>query len=186
MPRRRIVAKRQVIPDSEFNSELVALFINQVMRRGKKAIAEKIVYGAMRKAADNAKTQNVNLDRHQDDDDDEGGEGEGGKSLIPVTPELAVLMQAMKNVSPRVEVKSRRVGGATYQIPVEVRPSRRKTLAMRWIVDSAKARSEKSMIFKLAGELLDAAAGRGSAVKKCEDTLRMAKANQAFAHFRWN
>jgi small subunit ribosomal protein S7 len=156
MPRRRVVAKREVLPDPKFHNQVLAKFINHVMVSGKKAVAERIVYGA--------------LDRVQARD-----------GADPVE----TFDKALDAIAPMVEVKSRRVGGATYQVPVEVRPSRRNALAMRWLVDSARSRSEKSMAARLAGELMDAADGRGSAVKKREDTHRMAEANKAFAHYRY-
>ncbi|MEM9621441.1 MAG: 30S ribosomal protein S7 [Pseudomonadota bacterium] len=156
MPRRRVVAKREVLPDPKFHNQTVAKFINHVMVSGKKAVAERIVYGA--------------FDRIQERD-----------SSDPVE----VFENALEAIAPLVEVKSRRVGGATYQVPVEVRASRRTALAMRWLVESARARSEKSMAARLAGELMDAAEGRGAAVKKKEDTHRMADANKAFAHYRY-
>jgi len=156
MSRRRFAAKREINPDPQFGSETIAKFINMVMEHGKKSVAEKIVYGAL-----------VTI------------ESKGHSEP------LDVFDKALENVQPRVEVKSRRVGGATYQVPVEVRPSRRVTLAMRWLIDAARKRSERSMPQRLAGELLDANENRGTAVKKREDTLRMAEANKAFAHFRW-
>ena len=156
MPRRRVVAKREVLPDPKFHNQVIAKFINHVMVSGKKAVAERIVYGA--------------LDRVNARD-----------GADPVE----TFEKALDAIAPMVEVKSRRVGGATYQVPVEVRPSRRNALAMRWLVDSARSRSEKSMAARLAGELMDAADGRGSAVKKREDTHRMAEANKAFAHCRY-
>jgi small subunit ribosomal protein S7 len=156
MPRRRVIAKREVLPDPKFNNQVVAKFINHVMVSGKKAVAESIVYGA--------------LDRVQARDN---------------ADPIEVYEKALEAIAPMVEVKSRRVGGATYQVPVEVRPSRRQALAMRWLVDSARSRSEKSMAARLAGEFMDAAEGRGSAVKKREDTHRMADANKAFAHYRY-
>ena len=156
MPRRRVIAKREVLPDPKFNNQVVAKFINHVMVSGKKAVAENIVYGA--------------LDRVQ-----------ARENADPIE----VFEKALEAIAPMVEVKSRRVGGATYQVPVEVRPSRRQALAMRWLVDSARSRSEKSMAARLAGEFLDAAEGRGSAVKKREDTHRMADANKAFTHYRY-
>ncbi|MGA7982089.1 MAG: 30S ribosomal protein S7 [Chromatiaceae bacterium] len=156
MPRRRIVSRRQVLPDPKFGSDLLAKFINMLMEDGKKSVAERIIYGALDQVADK-----------------KGGEP------------LEFLHQAMENVRPVVEVKSRRVGGATYQVPVEVRPTRRNSLAMRWLIDAASKRSEKSMALRLAGELMDAADSRGSAVKKKEDTHRMAEANKAFSHYRW-
>ena len=156
MPRRRVIAKREILPDPKFNNQVVAKFINHVMVSGKKAVAESIVYGA--------------LDRVQARDN---------------ADPIEVFEKALDAIAPMVEVKSRRVGGATYQVPVEVRPSRRQALAMRWLVDSARSRSEKSMAARLAGEFMDAAEGRGSAVKKREDTNRMADANKAFAHYRY-
>ena len=156
MPRRRVVAKREVLPDPKFHNQVIAKFMNHVMVSGKKAVAERIVYGA--------------LDR---------------VSARDGADPVEALEKALDAIAPMVEVKSRRVGGATYQVPVEVRPSRRNALAMRWLVDSARSRSEKSMAARLAGELMDAADGRGSAVKKREDTHRMAEANKAFAHYRY-
>ena len=156
MPRRRVVAKREVLPDPKFHNQVIAKFINHVRVSGKKAVAERIVYGA--------------LDRVQARDG---------------ADPIETFDKALDAIAPMVEVKSRRVGGATYQVPVEVRPSRRNALAMRWLVDSARSRSEKSMAARLAGELMDAADGRGSAVKKREDTHRMAEANKAFAHYRY-
>ena len=156
MPRRREVPKRIILPDPKFGSLVLAKFINTIMRDGKKSIAEKVVYVALDQIA--AK---------------KGNDG------------MEVLDAALDNVRPSVEVKSRRVGGATYQVPVEVRSSRQNALAMRWLVDAARKRGEKSMALKLAGELMDAAEKKGSAVKKREDTHKMADANKAFAHFRW-
>jgi len=155
MPRRRIVARRQVLPDPKFGSELLAKFINMLMEDGKKSVAERIIYGALDQVAKKGSER------------------------------LDLLDQAMEKVRPVVEVKSRRVGGATYQVPVEVRPTRRNSLAMRWIIDAARKRSEKSMALRLAGELMDAADSRGTAFKKKEDTHRMAEANKAFSHYRW-
>lgn len=156
MPRRREVPKRIILPDPKFGSQVLAKFINTIMKDGKKSIAEKVVYVALDEIA--AK---------------KGNDG------------MEILDLALDNVRPSVEVKSRRVGGATYQVPVEVRASRQNALAMRWLVDAARKRGEKSMALKLAGELMDAAEKRGSAVKKREDTHKMAEANKAFAHFRW-
>ena len=156
MPRRRVIAKREILPDPKYHNQTVAKFMNHVMVSGKKAVAERIVYGA--------------FDRINERD-----------SADPVE----TFEKALEAIAPFVEVKSRRVGGATYQVPVEVRPSRREALAMRWLVDAARRRGEKSMAARLAGELLDAAEGRGSAVKKREDTHRMAEANRAFAHYRY-
>jgi small subunit ribosomal protein S7 len=156
MPRRRVVAKREVLPDPLFNSQLVTKFVNVVMRDGKKTVAEKILYQALESI------------RQKTSDDP-----------------MKVFKKAVENVKPSVEVKSRRVGGSNYQVPVEVRPSRRVALSMRWIIQSAEMRGEKTMRAKLAGELLDAAENRGGAIKKKEDTHRMAEANKAFAHYRW-
>ena len=156
MPRRREVPKREVLPDPKFGSIQVTKFVNMIMKSGKKSVAEAIMYNA--------------LDRINDKVDGEP---------------MDVLDKALENVAPMVEVKSRRVGGATYQVPVEVRASRRTTLAMRWLIDASRRRGEKSMQLKFAGELMDAASNRGNAVKKREDTHRMAEANKAFAHFRW-
>ena len=156
MSRRREVPKREILPDPKFGSTQITKFVNMIMQSGKKSTAEAIMYNAL-------------------DAISQRGKGES----------LEVLDQALENVSPMVEVKSRRVGGATYQVPVEVRADRRVTLAMRWIIDAARRRGEKSMQLKLAGELMDASENRGSAVKKREDTHRMAEANKAFAHFRW-
>ena len=156
MSRRHRAEKREIVPDPKYKNDVVTKFMNSVMHEGKKSVAEAIVYGAM--GIIETKTK-------QD--------------------ALAVFRQALDNVMPQIEVRSRRVGGATYQVPVEVRPQRRMSLAMRWIVQNARTRPEKSMIAKLGGEILDAANGRGGAVKKREDTHRMAEANKAFAHYRW-
>lgn len=156
MPRRREVPKRVILPDPKFNSQLLSKFINMIMVDGKKSIAEKIVYGAL----------DAISEKHKGDS-------------------IEILNQALDNVSPKVEVKSRRVGGATYQVPIEVRSTRRTTLAMRWMIDASRKRGEKSMARRLAGEIADAAENRGSAVKKREETHRMAEANRAFAHYRW-
>ncbi|EGV31848.1 MULTISPECIES: 30S ribosomal protein S7 [Thiorhodococcus] len=156
MPRRRVAARRQILPDPKHGSELLTKFINMMMEDGKKSVAERIIYSAL----------------------DQVAEKKGAKPV-------ELLELAMDNVRPAVEVKSRRVGGATYQVPVEVRPTRRNSLAMRWLIDAARKRSEKSMAQRLAGELMDAADSRGSAVKKKEDTHRMAEANKAFSHYRW-
>lgn len=172
MSRRRRAPKREILPDPKFGSELLAKFINHVMVNGKKSVAEKIVYGALNEAMAKLKTKKL--------DEDESG-GESGSGSVAVN----IFKQAIDSVSPTVEVRSRRVGGSTYQVPMEVRPSRRLALAMRWLVDAAKNRSEKTMALRLAGEIMDAIAGRGNAVKKREDTHRMAMANQAFAHYRW-
>lgn len=156
MPRRRIVPKREILPDPKYQNQTVAKFINHVMVSGKKSVAERIVYGALTRIEERDKSDPVE-----------------------------VFENALEAVAPVVEVKSRRVGGATYQVPVEVRPSRRQALAMRWLVESARSRGEKSMALRLAGELADAAQGRGAAVKRREDTHRMAEANRAFSHYRY-
>ena len=156
MSRRRVATKREIIPDPRFGSILLTKFMNMIMESGKKSIAEGIVYGAL---------------------DVIGSKGH--------SEPLEVLSKALENVQPRVEVKSRRVGGATYQVPVEVRPSRRMALAMRWLIDASRKRNERNMPAKLAGELMDAFESRGSAAKKREDTHRMAEANKAFSHYRW-
>ena len=156
MPRRRVVAKREVLPDPKFGNQTLAKFMNHVMISGKKSVAEKIVYGALDIVGEKLKKD-----------------------------PLEVFDEALENVAPMVEVKSRRVGGATYQVPVEVRPSRRTALAMRWLVEYSRNRSEKSMPARLAGELIDASQSKGGAVKKREDVHRMAEANKAFSHFRF-
>ncbi len=159
MSRRSAAPTRLVLPDPKFGSEMLAKFMNMVMERGKKSVAEKIIYGA--------------IDRISE------------RTGRPGDQALQVLQTALDNVKPMVEVKSRRVGGATYQVPVEVRASRRQTLAMRWVIEASRARTEKSMAQRLAHELLEAAENRGAAVRKREDTHRMADANKAFAHYRW-
>src|SRR5574340_445108 len=156
MPRKGEVRRREILPDPKFHDRMVAKFINSMMSRGKKSTAEHIFYGALDRIAERAKEE-----------------------------PLGVFKRALDNVKPVVEVRSRRVGGATYQVPVEVRPARRMSLAMRWLVLNARARNEKSMAERLAAELLDAANNRGAAIKKKEDTHRMAEANKAFAHYRW-
>lgn len=156
MPRRRVVAKREVLPDPKFGNVTLAKFMNMVMISGKKAVAERIVYGALDMVQE--KTGNDPLE---------------------------VFDEALEKIAPLVEVKSRRVGGATYQVPVEVRSERRNALAMRWLVEHSRARGEKSMVLRLAGEIVDAAEGRGSAVRKREDVHRMAEANRAFSHYRF-
>ena len=159
MSRRAQAPHREILPDPKFHSEMLAKFMNVVMESGKKSAAERIIYGA--------------IDRIGEKTGRQGGDA------------LELLSQALDNVKPMVEVKSRRVGGATYQVPVEVRAPRRQTLAMRWVIEAARDRSEKSMAHRLAHELLDAAENRGAAVRKREDTHRMAEANKAFAHYRW-
>mgnify|MGYP001554848902 CR=1 FL=1 len=156
MPRRREVIKREITPDPKYGDVLLARFINYLMRRGKKSTAERIIYGTF---------EQIESKMHTDP--------------------LAMFRRALENIRPRIEVKSRRVGGATYQVPVEVRPERASSLAMRWLSDFARKRSGKSMREKLANEIIDAANERGESVKKREDTHRMAEANKAFAHYRW-
>jgi small subunit ribosomal protein S7 len=156
MARRRAAEKREVLPDPKFGDLVLTKFTNAIMLEGKKSVAEKIVYDA--------------LDKIQ--------------SRTARDP-IEVFHEALDNVKPPLEVRSRRVGGATYQVPVEVRPARRQTLAIRWIIDVARKRSEKTMVDRLAAELTDAANSRGAAFKKREDTLRMAEANRAFSHYRW-
>lgn len=156
MPRRRVAAKREIIPDPKFGNERLAKFINHLMVSGKKSVAERIVYGALDKVEERSKEEPLDM-----------------------------FEKALESIQPLVEVKSRRVGGATYQVPVEVRPARRVALAMRWLVDASRKRGEKSMDLRLAGEILDAAEGKGAAVKKREDVHRMAEANKAFSHYRF-
>ncbi|MBA6225762.1 MULTISPECIES: 30S ribosomal protein S7 [unclassified Colwellia] len=157
MPRRRVVGQRKILPDPKFHNELLAKFINILMVDGKKSTAEKIVYGAL-----DILTEKDTEKTH-----------------------LELFETALDNIRPQVEVKSRRVGGSTYQVPVEVRPVRRNALAMRWLVEASRKRGEKSMAQRLANEMLDASDSKGSAVKKREDVHRMAEANKAFAHYRW-
>jgi len=156
MPRRREVPKRPIVPDPKYKDKLVAKFVNQIMQHGKKSTAERALYGSFE----------IIRDRFKQDP-------------------IEVFRQALDNVKPKLEVKSRRVGGATYQVPMEVRPERRMALAMRWLVSHSRKRGEKTMRERLAAELSDAANNRGSAVKKREDTHKMAEANRAFAHYRW-
>ena len=159
MSRRAQAPRRHSLPDPKFGNAMLAKFINMVMKSGKKSVAEKIVYGALERISERV------------------GKDQGRA--------IEMLGVALDNIKPAVEVKSRRVGGATYQVPVEVRAARRETLAMRWAIEAARVRSEKSMAMRLAHELIDAAENRGAAVKKREDTHRMADANRAFAHYRW-
>jgi small subunit ribosomal protein S7 len=156
MPRRREVEKRKILPDPKFQDRIVAKFVNNLMRQGKKSTGERIIYGAFDQV----------------------------EAKLKDDP-LKIFKKALDNVKPVVEVKSRRVGGATYQVPVEVRQDRRTALAMRWLIDYSRNRGEKTMVEKLAGEIMDAASNRGNAVKNREDTHKMAEANKAFAHYRW-
>tara|TARA_X000000368_G_scaffold400465_1_gene372367 strand:+ start:393 stop:863 length:471 start_codon:yes stop_codon:yes gene_type:complete len=156
MSRRKAAPKRKILPDPKYGNLRVAKFMNQIMKDGKKSLAESIVYGAFKEITEKTKKEPVE-----------------------------VFEKALESVGPMVEVKARRVGGATYQVPLEVRPARRQALAMRWLVNSARARNEKTMTLRLAQELLDASEGKGEAIKKKEDTHRMAEANRAFSHFRF-
>lgn len=175
MPRRREVPKREILPDPKYQSELLAKFINVLMISGKKSIAENIIYGALSILEERVKKS------RKSSEEDSGDSTAGGAASV-----LKYFEAALDNVRPVVEVRSRRVGGATYQVPVEVRSDRSIALGMRWIVQAARSRGEKGMMQRLAGELVDAFENKGSAVKKRDDTHKMAKANQAFAHFRWN
>ena len=157
MPRRRVAAKREVHPDPKYHDRTVSKFVNNLMIQGKKSVAESILYGAFDIVEDRTKGEDP----------------------------VQIFKEALENVRPHVEVKSRRVGGSTYQVPVEIRPERRTALAMRWIIIAARSRGERTMRERLANELLDAANNRGAAVKKKDDTHRMAEANKAFAHYRW-
>ena len=156
MPRRREVPKRPILPDPLYNSQLVTKFVNVVMRDGKKSVAEKLLYDAL----------SLIQERTEEDP-------------------MKIFKKAVDNVKPVVEVKSRRVGGSTYQVPIEVRPSRRLALSMRWLIQASLRRGEKTMDVRLANEFMDAASHRGAAIKKKDDTHRMAEANKAFAHYRW-
>jgi small subunit ribosomal protein S7 len=178
MSRRRVASKRAILPDPNYHSEMLAKFINHLMRDGKKSVAEKVVYGALGQVI----TKNP---KSEVSDEGESGEGTGSGSVGQQKRGLDLLNRALDNIRPNVEVRSRRVGGATYQVPMEVRDERKNALGMRWLIQSARDRGEKGMINRLANEIIDAIAGRGNAVKKREDMHRMAKANQAFAHFRW-
>jgi small subunit ribosomal protein S7 len=195
MPRRKAAIKREVLPDPLYGSDEVAKFINVVMRAGKKSIAEKIVYSALTMLTDRLKKEG----KSEDESGSGGKGGKGGKTGGAATSRggksagqthtqeeiLDTLHKSLTNVSPTVEVKSRRVGGATYQVPIEVAADRGVALAMRWVVNAAKGRSEKTMALRLAGELYDAYLNRGASIKTRDDVHRMAKANQAFAHYRW-
>ena len=156
MPRRREVPKREILPDPLYNSQLVTKFVNVVMKDGKKTVAEQLLYSAL-----------STIEERTEEDP------------------MKIFKRAIENVKPQVEVKSRRVGGSTYQVPIEVRPSRRLALSMRWLIGAAKSRGEKTMDLRLANEFMDAAQNRGAAIKKKDDTHRMADANKAFAHYRW-
>jgi small subunit ribosomal protein S7 len=196
MPRRKAAIKREVLPDPLYGSDEVAKFINVVMRAGKKSIAEKIVYNALEMLTDRLKKEK---DKGEDDSGKGGKGGKSGSGSVAAAPKskshahaphtheevLESLHKSLGNIAPTVEVKSRRVGGATYQVPIEVASDRGIALAMRWVVQAAKARSEKTMALRLAAELYEAYLGRGASIKTRDDVHRMAKANQAFAHYRW-
>ena len=177
MSRRHRAQKREILPDPKFGDLVLSKFINNLMIDGKKTTAEAIVY----KAIDILETKAVNENQKSDDDSEE----EGSDAISAKSKGLGVFHAALKNVKPKLEVRSRRVGGATYQVPQEVRHDRAVALAMRWIIDAARKRGENTMIDRVANELLDAANERGNAIKKRDDTHKMAEANKAFAHFRW-
>lgn len=176
MSRRHRAEKREILPDPKFADLVLSKFINNLMLDGKKSTAERIVYGAIDILEKKGSNDNV----------DTSGEGEDGEGAVVYKSKgLGLFHTALKNVKPKLEVRSRRVGGATYQVPVEVRPDRAMALAIRWVIEAARKRSETTMVDRLANELLDAANERGNAVKKRDDTHKMADANKAFAHFRW-
>lgn len=192
MARRKAAARKNILPDPLFENALIAKFVNVVMRRGKKAVAEKIVYGAL----DTVLQRQKNTAKGSSKDNDNGsvavsdGKVDGGvasikSSAVARKAALELFEKVLHTVRPAVEVKSRRVGGANYQVPVEVNEEHGIALAMRWLAECSKSRGEKSMALRLAGEILEALDGKGGAMKKREDTHRMAKANQAFAHYRW-
>ncbi len=178
MSRRHRAEKREILPDPKFGDLVLSKFINNLMVDGKKSTAESIVYNAIEILETKGGNDNVASD-------DEGGEGEGSSVVTYKSKGLGTFHKALKNARPKLEVRSRRVGGATYQVPVEVRHERAVALAMRWLIDAARKRSENTMVDRVANELLDAANERGNAVKKRDDTHKMADANKAFAHFRW-
>lgn len=192
MARRKAAPKREILPDPLFKSKMLAKFINTVMRRGKKSVAEKMVYGALDHMVKQLKNANKLTSLPDRSDEKDSPIKAAGKLTGDIRQDdasrvaaLNAFKAAIENVTPQVEVKSRRVGGSTYQVPCEIRASRRVALAMRWLVEYANSRSEKSMVVRLANEMTDAIEGRGGAVKKREDVHRMARANQAFAHYRW-
>jgi small subunit ribosomal protein S7 len=193
MARRKAAPKREILPDPLFKSKVLAKFINSVMRGGKKSVAESAVYGALDHVVKQLKSSNkLTVIADQRDEGDASAKGSSAKPSGDIrkdeasrTAALNAFKAAIDNITPQVEVKSRRVGGSTYQVPCEIRATRRSTLAMRWLVEYANKRNEKTMVIRLANEIMDAIEGRGGAVKKREDVHRMAKANQAFAHYRW-
>ena len=174
MSRRHRADKREILPDPKFGDLLLAKFINNIMYDGKKSTAERIVYGALEILDQRAANENF-VDESGDTD---GKQGSGSKGLL-------VFRKALKNIRPHLEVRSRRVGGATYQVPVEVKPNRQQALAIRWLIGASRKRSENTMVERLAGEIMDAANERGTAIKKRDDVHKMAEANKAFAHYRW-
>ena len=177
MSRRHRAEKREILPDPRFGDLVLSKFINTVMYDGKKAVAESIVYGAIEIMEKKGANQNTKTD--------DSNEGADGDAIAAKSKGLRLFHDALKNVKPKLEVRSRRVGGATYQVPQEVRHERGLALAIRWIIDAARSRSENTMVESLAAELLDAANERGNAIKKRDDTHKMADANKAFAHYRW-
>ena len=188
MARRKAAPKREILPDPLFKSIMLAKFINSVMCDGKKSVAESAVYGALDNVVKSLKTAKK-LDAHIGHSEDAYSNAKPAGDIwvdeVSRTAALNAFKSALENITPQVEVKSRRVGGSTYQVPVEIRATRRSTLAMRWLVEYANKRNEKTMAVRLANEIMDALENRGGAVKKREDVHRMAKANQAFAHYRW-
>lgn len=188
MPRRKAAVKREILPDPLYGSELLAKFINVVMRKGKKSLAEHIVYDSLNEALKRLKKDKPATKGEEDEGSSTSSSGRATGTVRKVVANkeaLDVLDKALNSVRPTVEVKSRRVGGATYQVPIEVDPTRGIALAMRMLAKAANARAEKTMVSRLAAEILDALQGRGAAVKERDDMHRMAKANQAFAHYRW-
>lgn len=189
MPRRKAAIKRETLPDPLYGSQRLARFINVVMRAGKRSIAERIVYTALDEVSKRLKKGKHSKKSETEDGSDgsttSSSGSAGGKSQVYNKEALEILDKALGNIRPTVEVKSRRVGGATYQVPIEVDTERGLALAMRWIVKAAKDRGEKTMTLRLAAEMFDAYEGRGTSVKIRDDMHRMAKANQAFAHYRW-
>lgn len=189
MARRKAAPKREILPDPLFRSELLAKFMNAVMRNGKKSVAENIVYGALDIVTKRIRRRTEREGSSEECSDTTGNRRrlKGDIYLDATTRSVAleIFKKALGNLMPSVEVKSRRVGGSTYQVPVEIRAVRRQALAMRWLTEYANKRNEKTMTLRLANEILDAVENRGGAVKKKEDVHRMAKANQAFAHYRW-
>ena len=201
MARRKAAPKRVIIPDPIFGDRVFAKFINCLMKNGKKSIAEKMFYGALQRVGERIDLSKVAEKIPVTEESSDEGDGADNSAASKSKKDkilkkdftdasfrqiiVSKFSETLEAISPKVEVKSRRVGGATYQVPIEVQPRRRLALAMRWLIQAALARSEKTMILRLAGEILDALEGRGAAVKKREDMHRMAKANQAFAHYRW-